>query len=59
MSLLPGCGLLASYMFRSNGCITCIILLFVFQNRIKRMIPIFYIAEMFEEIVKEKSGKQG
>ena len=39
--------------------VTCIILLFVFQNRIKRMIPIFYIAEIFEEIVKEKSGKQG
>ena len=35
----------------------CIILLFVFQNKIKRMIPIFYLAEMFEEIVKEKSGK--
>jgi hypothetical protein len=37
--------------------VICIILLFVFQNWIKKMIPIFYIAEMFEEIVKEKSGK--
>jgi hypothetical protein len=38
--------------------VICIILLFVFQNRIKKMIPIFYMAEMFEEIVKEKSGKR-
>ena len=36
----------------------CIILLFLFQNKIKRMIPIFYLAELFEEIVKEKTGKQ-
>ncbi len=32
-----------------------IILLMVFQNKIKRLIPILYIAEKFEEIVKEKS----
>ena len=31
-----------------------LILLMVFQNKIKRLIPIFYIAEKFEEIVKEK-----
>jgi len=33
----------------------CIILLFVFQNKIKRLIPMLYIAEKFEEIIKEKS----
>ena len=32
-----------------------IILLFVFQNKIKRLIPIFYIADEFEKIVREKS----
>jgi len=35
----------------------CIILLMIYQKKIIRMIPIFHIAEMFEEIVKEKSKK--
>jgi hypothetical protein len=33
----------------------CLVFLMVFQNRIKRMIPIFRIADAFEEVVKDKS----
>ena len=32
-----------------------IILLMVFQNKIKRLIPILYLAEKLEEIVRVKS----
>lgn len=35
----------------------CIILLMVFQKRIKRMIPTFVIANEFEEVIKAKEIK--
>jgi len=34
--------------------VVCIILLMIFQGRIKRMIPTFRIANEFEEIIKAK-----
>ena len=58
--MLGGAILLARHWYEFAAgvwIVICIILLFVFQNRIKKMIPIFYLAELFEEIVKEKSKK--
>ena len=31
-------------------------LFIIFHNKIKRLLPIFYIAEKFDEIVKERSN---
>jgi hypothetical protein len=36
----------------------CVVLLMIFQKRIVRMIPIFRIAQEFEDIVKEKSKQR-
>ena len=36
----------------------CLILLMIFKNRIVRLIPIFYLAEIFEEVVKEATEKE-
>jgi hypothetical protein len=33
----------------------CVVFLMVFQNRIKRMIPIFRIADAFEDVMNERS----
>ena len=36
----------------------CIVLLFLFQHKIKWMIPIFNIADKFEKIINEESQKR-
>ena len=33
----------------------CIVLFMIFQKKLMRLIPIFYLAEKFEEVVREKS----
>jgi hypothetical protein len=37
--------------------VLCIIFLMIFQRRLKRMIPVFRIADAFEEVVKDKTKK--
>jgi hypothetical protein len=61
MAIMLGGGVILARQWSETAAgvwiVLCVIFLMVFQNRIKRMIPIFRVADAFEEVMKDKPKK--